>query len=467
MMDHQIQQFRHLVEPWTPAYKQISIAAAGVIHEGKHWLLAARVEFAGGGLKPLSIGPLDGPIFWTANSVTDFSQQAMDSLLADAATGKLRIGTLETSCDFDSTHRPHASFNAGHSPLMERDEARTRSPSLIISGGSKFNLFNKFPSSADVDWHLRALNPPFMDLAGLFASHGITNPGHDQTLIEIRAPAPLVIEQKESRIANGRAHIVVMVAKGLNLEELKVGFHESRDSPEPLRGQLNPNSIRWKDLGAFRRGEASFAVGDRTSCYTFLSYRGVGVQQASIVDKSKTLNLRYAVHTAFDPDLDVLRRMLFDSKRDAKAFEDGVAMVFGLLGFSVVQHGRSKKLSDATDLVAITPSGTTAAIECTLGTPTHGGQVSTALQRSEAIRKSLRASGTQSEVVPVVVTAMASSDVAQERGEAEGRGVLVLCADELDGILESIQAMPNPDDWVSNLQGRTNHLRLMRTLGQG
>jgi hypothetical protein len=350
---------------------------------------------------------------------------------------------------------------------MERDETRARSPSVVISGGSKFNLFNKFPSSADVDWHLRALNPPFMDLTGLFASHGLTNPGHDQTLIEIRAPAPVVIEQKESCISNGQAHIVVTAANGLNLDELRIGFHESRDSPKPLRGQLNPDSIRWKDSGAFRRGEATFAVGDRTSCYTFLSYRGVGVQQASIVDKSKTFNLRYAVHAAFDPDLEVVRRMLFDSKRDAKAFEDGVAMVFGLLGFSVVQHGRSKKLSDATDLVAITPSGTTAAIECTLGTPTHGGQVSTALQRSEAIRKSLHAKGTKSEVVPIVVTAMASDEVVHERSEAEGRGVLVMCADDLDGLLQSIQVTPNPDEWLSTFQNRTSHLRLMRTLGQG
>ncbi len=418
-MDHQIQQFRALIEPWIPAYRQVSIAAAGVIHEGKQWLLAAKVEFAAGGLRPLSIHPLGGPIFWTANSLTDFSQEAMDSLLADAAAGKLKIGSTEASCNFDSTHRPHASFYAGHSPLMKRDESRARSPSIIISGGSIFNLFNKFPSSADVDWHLRALNPPFMDLAGLYASHGLIKPGHDQTLIEIRAPAPLFIEQTESHIESGQAHIVVMAANGMDVGELKVGF------------------------------------------------KGVGVQQASIVDRSKTFNLRYAVHAAFDPDLDVLRRMLFDSKRDAKAFEDGVAMVFGLLGFSVVQHGRSKKLSDATDIVAMTPSGITAAIECTLGTPTHGNQASTALQRSEAIRKSFIAKGMKSEVVPIVVTAMASDDVMQERSEAEGRGVAVICANDLDRILQSIQAMPNPDEWLSTLQNRTSHLRLMRALGQG
>lgn len=467
-MDHQVQQFRSLIQPWLPAYKQIYIAAAGVVHNEKKWLLAAKVEFAPGGLKPLAIPPLNGPVFWTASAVTDFSNEGMEALLGDAASGILKVGPTEASCDFDSTHRPHASFYAGHGPTMEPDHSGPRSPSIIISGGSVFNLFNKFPSSSDVDWHLRALNPPFIDLAGLYASHGLTKPNHDSTLIEIRARAPLFIEPRESSIKEGMAHVTVVAAKGLDIGEIKVGFHEAKDSLEPLRGQLDSELIKWKEAGPlYRRGEAVFRVGRSARCYCFLSYRGMGVQQTQAIDQAKAWNLRYAVHAAFDPDLDVLRRMLFDSKRDSKAFEDGVAMVFGMLGFSVSQHGRSKKLSDATDIVAISPYGATVAIECTLGFPNHAGQISTALQRSEAIRKSLKGKGAKVDVAPIIVTAMTGDDVVQERSEAEGRGVAVICADDLEMILQTVQATIDADQWLRDLQGRTSHFRLMKTLGQG
>jgi len=467
-MDHQLQQFRALLEPWLPGYKQVYIAAVGVLHDEKRWLLAAKIEFAPGGLKPSSIRSLDGPIFWTANAVSDFSRDALEALLRDATAGTLRIGTTEASCDFDSTHRPHASFYAGHSPIMEMDHSGPRCPSIIISGGSVFNLFNKFPSSADVDWHLRALNPPFIDLTGLYNSHGLTKSGHDSALIEIRARAPLSIESKESTIVDGKAQIVVMAAKGLDIDEITVGFHEAKGSPEPTRGQLDCDSIRWTDAGPlYKRGEVGFVVGECQRCYCFLSYQGVGIQQVQIADSARALNLRYAIHAAFDPDLDVLRRMLFDSKRDSKAFEDGVAMVFGMLGFSVAQHGRSKKLSDATDIVAISPAGATVALECTLGFPNHTGQISMALQRSEAIRKSLTAQGAKVDVVPTIVTAMASDDIVRERGEAEGRGVAVICADDLEMILQTIQATTDADQWLRDLLGRTSRSRLMKALGQG
>src|SRR5216684_2583872 len=118
-MDQQLGQLKTLIDPWLPAYKQIHIAGVGVIHDGKRWLLAAKIEIAPSGLKPFLVKPLDGPIFWTANTVTPFSPDTWKTLLDNAALGKVKIGSVEASCDFDQTHPPRASFYAGHHPAIE------------------------------------------------------------------------------------------------------------------------------------------------------------------------------------------------------------------------------------------------------------------------------------------------------------------------------------------------------------
>jgi len=143
-------------------------------------------------------------------------------------------------------------------------------------------------------------------------------------------------------------------------------------------------------------------------------------------------------------------------------------MLLAMLGFSVTQHGRSQKLSDAPDIVAVTPSGRTVVVECTVGFPNHGGQISTALQRTEVIRKALVAkSPGQPEVISIIASAMKGDEIVSEKAEAESRGIAVLSSDDYEEALQSLQFVPDADQWLDKLQSEISHLRLMRALRQG
>lgn len=66
-----------------------------------------------------------------------------------------------------------------------------------------------------------------------------------------------------------------------------------------------------------------------------------------------------------------------------------MALLFGMLGFSIAQHGRAPKLAEAPDFIATTQAGNIAVVECTSDLPDKGDQVATAIRRAEQARRSL------------------------------------------------------------------------------
>jgi hypothetical protein len=134
-----------------------------------------------------------------------------------------------------------------------------------------------------------------------------------------------------------------------------------------------------------------------------------------------------------------------------------------MLGFSIVQHGRATKLAEAPDIVAITQEGHVAVVECTTDLPDKGDQVATAVKRAEQARQSLNSTGwPHIEVLPVVVTLLGEREIAGQKADAEGKGVLVLCADDLRMALDLIKYPVDADNvfrgWV-NQMGRPKFMR--------
>ena len=121
-------------------------------------------------------------------------------------------------------------------------------------------------------------------------------------------------------------------------------------------------------------------------------------------------------------------------------------MLLGMLGFSVTQHGRSQKLSDAPDIIAITPLGNVAVVECTVGLPDQDDQVAKALQRAETLRRSLLGSGWPGiQVLPVVVTPLSDAEIKGQKERAEGQGVLIGSLESLQNALTRVMIPTNAD----------------------
>ena len=71
-------------------------------------------------------------------------------------------------------------------------------------------------------------------------------------------------------------------------------------------------------------------------------------------------------------------------------------------------------------------------VECTIDLPDKGDQVANAIRRAEQARRSLDNSGwPEIQVLPVVATILGEREIAGQKDDAEGKGVLVLCSNDL------------------------------------
>jgi hypothetical protein len=309
-------------------------------------------------------------------------------------------------------------------------------------------------NSQGVEWHLHSHRPPFKDLADLHRHYDLPeNESGDRTLIELVAAPPIAMTRR-STIENGRLLICIQAAKGLSLERLSVGY-VAEAAAEVKRG--NVDSIRWVEKEGVLEGSAELDLGGCSAADCLLVYAGTGIQHLRLMEAKRLLNLRTAIQEVFDPGLRRTRQLVFEAKRDdAKRFEDGVAILLGMLGFSIVQHGRATKLAEAPDIVAITEEGHLAVVECTTDLPDKGDQVATVVKRAEQARRGLNSTGwSHIEVLPVVVTLLGDREITGQKDDAEGKGVLVLCAEDLRKTLELTKYPVDADDvfkrWVNQM----------------
>jgi hypothetical protein len=139
-------------------------------------------------------------------------------------------------------------------------------------------------------------------------------------------------------------------------------------------------------------------------------------------------------------------------------FEIGVATLFHLLGFSVcgfVSFG--KRLSSAPDALAFSPRGDMLLIECTIDLVDNRDKLAKLLSRVDRARRVVRARGPQPpNVVPILVTALPRSELADAVLPTSQQGILVLCRDDVAALLEesafTSDAQARVDLWRASIQ---------------
>jgi hypothetical protein len=147
------------------------------------------------------------------------------------------------------------------------------------------------------------------------------------------------------------------------------------------------------------------------------------------------------------------------SKGSARDLESAVAWLLWMLGFSVAHLGTSTKTQDAVDILATTPSGNFALVECTTGVISTDKKVANLLSRKAIVLERLsRASQNQIRVLPVIVTSKGREEVAQEIGPAQERGVLVLTRDDLVEMLNRTDMLPDADQLYNDAENQLSGL---------
>jgi len=115
-----------------------------------------------------------------------------------------------------------------------------------------------------------------------------------------------------------------------------------------------------------------------------------------------------------------------------------------MLGFSVAHLGGTQRTQDAADLIATTPHGHFAIIECTTGTLRTENKLPLLVARAETVRQRLAASNqSHIHVLPVIVTSRTEGEIQADVEQAERLGILVLCREKLDRIVTQTLVLPN------------------------
>jgi hypothetical protein len=330
---------------------------------------------------------------------------------------------------------------------------------LRVFGAMRHQFFDR----TKVDWELRAAGPPFDGIADLASEIGLAVPESDRVHFEFALLNVAEIDYS-SAVQGEVAQVKFLMARKLDARKIRVGYKVFHARQMKARGFVEGKALSPIRDGEFIRGGFQLSVPKASVVQLFVSYDGSTQHQYWIVDAAALPNARRSVYALFDKELEVLNDYLFEKAQPRKIpqrdFEDGVAILLFISGFSVVNLGGVSRLQDAVDGLCYSPSGDYAVIECTVGHPDNDDKLSKLFSRSQLVRGALdRAGLQQKKLLPVLVTAMSKSEIPEpEIEKAAGMGVIVACREDLVSALQRAEFGENADrvfaDAVRALEAR-------------
>lgn len=336
--------------------------------------------------------------------------------------------------------------------------------SLRISGMSKFNLINKLDLPRDLDWQLKSADVPFDTMDDLLKHCGLPSLAQigDSTILEIVAASPGIIDAR-STISNGEAIIECQFSKALDMNKLRLGYRIFNEDQSISRSSITGSTLKMSEGDDLVVGTHRINVKDASLLQAYLSYDRIPLDQKSIVDPKKHSDPHHAAYQALDPDFETIKEILLKpDKNRSDTFESAVSILFTLLGFSSVNYGRIPKLQDGADIIAVTPSGRVAIVECTIGLPNQKDKMAKLAQRTTLIRKNVIEAGfSASEIQPVIVTPLARNEVAVDIPMARDHSIALVCKEDIEDLLNKVALPPKADEAfqeIKELVPPTEHL---------
>ena len=319
---------------------------------------------------------------------------------------------------------------------------------LIVRGERHYQTVE----TRELDWELRAARPPFNGLKEL-CSECLVGPIDASNLQVEMLAANVASLAPDSSICGTNAKLRILLANGLERTEASLGYRiTERGGIVSKRGSVSGNELSWTASNGAQCGEATMDVPSGTVLHCIVTFAGEVQHQELLADPSTSQNPVRAVYQVFDHDVSALAKHLDasygkDRKRDARKFEAGVARLLWLLGFNVTHLGGTPNTSDAPDLIASTPQGHFAVIECTTGVLKEDHKLSLLVNHAEGVRKSLAASGHENRrVLAIIVTSKSREEVKADLEQAQKLEVFVVTQETIAGMLKRSLAYPNADE---------------------
>ena len=300
----------------------------------------------------------------------------------------------------------------------------------------------------DLDWEVKAAARPYdglQEIATELAIGDITGPTATVEIIALNVSA---IDAQRSKVSGTKAEVCVILAKGLSPDRVSLGYRVYMANTHPQRGTVSVDDMEWSDEGQVQLGRTTLDVPAAAVLNCTTSYDGIAQNHYWLADPEKSQNPRRAAYEAFDPKLENLRAAIDNASvrgQDARQLEPAVAMLLWMLGFNIA-HLALPRARDAADVLAATPGGHFAVVECTTGLLKAENKLALLYARTEAVRKNLVASNnTYQRVLPVIVTTRTLTDVKVDLEAAERLGVVVITREAIEQLFPRTLIQPDSD----------------------
>lgn len=441
-LDKNITDFQKIALPWARLQNKIKISVVGVKSGDELLIASARISAL------LDINDkepektFESEMLWGRSLVLPLKPSQIDTLIKNATCGNINIGAvsslpLEANTDDFSYY-----FEDNYRSQLSGSLTQPRRLSLSIKGQMHRNAIRNKHTEKEIDNHLMSLDMPFSGLRDFYNYFDV--PITDDSIIEICVDGPVLIDS-DSKLEGESAKFIIRAAPEFNKDKLHIGFiSHSEDSS---RGKIPGIIFDWiKSDGRYHGSFVKDLVTAR-SLQCFAVYDGVVIQRFWLHNNDRQIYKPRAIYSAFDPGYEELKdRLFFCEKKHSRTFEDAVSVLLGLLGFTVSHYGSIPGIAeDAPDIVAMCGQNSILVLECTLGLPDKGDQISKVIQRAELVKSALKSSGWENiRVKAVIVTNLQEAYIRVPIDEAKNRGVAVIFKEKLDDYIEKLYEPLNP-----------------------
>lgn len=317
---------------------------------------------------------------------------------------------------------------------------------LTIKGARNVPQFGQL----QIDWELKAATTPYDSLSELLRDYLLDPlPSDGAVNFEIWANEVAAIDF-QSTVNGSVAKLGVYLGRGLDPKMCRIGYSIFHQQKVRTRSFLGGAKLTWKSKGQAQHGVGEIRIPQGAVLHCFACYAGSAQHHYWLTDPHTAQNPRRAVLMEFDnEEMATLRDFLADAQRkgrNARDLEFGVAWLFWLLGFAVAHLGANARTQDAPDLIATTPQGNFAVVECTTGILKADNKLPRVAERTEALRRRLNNSGhSHLRLLPVLVTTKGREDIKGELEQAKQSGVAVVTGEMLAEAINQTIVASDPE----------------------
>lgn len=419
-----LQKFLNVIEPWSLAYKEASFGFVGIKNGSVIELLQGQITL------PNAPSSLVNKVIETKSFVGGVyklsgAQQTYTEVLKllsegelDTPYGKVRLPTGSNN----SISASFISFPSG----FESHQIRDTRLSLIGAQG------HELPSIEMALIELRSAESPYESISEVALDVSIIEYRKDLAVVHVLATNVVAVDL--SREIHGKTvDLGVFLANGLNPNDCALGYRVIVQGNVIERKRIAGHEFNWSISDLHQYGTKQVQVPEGSVIQCFASYAGEFQCQGWIVDPSSFPNVLRVLHNNIDPNLENLKKYLFDEayfKANSRDFETAVANLLFMLGFSV-DPIKGKRNEDGPDLLATTTQGNVIIVECTVGQIEKEGKVGKLVHRSHLLKEQLKnSSHGHVQVIPVIITALSKMSVTGIESAMQA-GVLVLTKEDL------------------------------------